>query len=129
MFNSGIYRPLVKLFTPMIIDLMEINIFPFSYFLFFINSSLSHYYIDDDQLKHSHYFVFSKFVLMDHDGDDLEAGIISNIPRNLNKKMRKRKHLDALLKFRSPKTRSNDILRSSEDELFIPHQKPSIPKM
>jgi hypothetical protein len=66
---------------------------------------------------------------MDHDGDDLEAGIISNIPRNLNKKMRKRKHLDALLKFRSPKTRSNDILRSSEDELFLPHQKPSIPKM
>jgi len=63
---------------------------------------------------------------MDNNLNDFEAGTISNVPRNLNKKMRKRKHLDALLKFRSQKNSSNDILRSSEDELFLPHQKPSI---
>ena len=63
---------------------------------------------------------------MDSNHPDLEAGTISNIPRNINKKMRKRKHLDALLKFRSVRKTSNDILRSSEDELFLPNQKPSI---
>jgi len=63
---------------------------------------------------------------MDDNNNDLEAVIVSNVPRNLNKKMRKRKHLDALLKFRSTKNASNDVLRSSEDELFLPHQKPSI---
>ncbi len=66
---------------------------------------------------------------MDDNLNDLEAGISPNIPRNLNKKMRKRKHLDSLLKFRSTKNNSNDILRSSEDELFLPHQKPSITKL
>ena len=63
---------------------------------------------------------------MDSNHPDLEAGTISSIPRNINKKMRKRKHLDALLKFRSVRKTSNDILRSSEDELFLPNQKPSI---
>ncbi len=66
---------------------------------------------------------------MDNNSNDLETGTISNIPRNFNKKIRKRKHLDALLKFRSTKKTSNDILRSSEDELFLPHKKSSITKM
>ncbi len=65
---------------------------------------------------------------MDENGNDIEAGTISNVPRNSTKKMRKRKHLDALLKFRSNKNQSNDIIRSSEDELFLPNQKPSITK-
>jgi hypothetical protein len=66
---------------------------------------------------------------MDDNLNDLEVGITSNIPRNLNKKMRKRKHLDALLKSRSTKTNSNDVLQSSEDELFLPNQKFSINKL
>lgn len=66
---------------------------------------------------------------MDNNPNDLEAGLVSNFPRNFNKKMRKRKHLDALLKFRSTKKQSSDILRSSEDELFLPHQKTSITKL
>ncbi len=66
---------------------------------------------------------------MDDNGNDFEAGTISNVPRNSNKKMRKRKHLDALHKFRSTQNQSNDILQSSEDELFLPHQKSSITKM
>jgi hypothetical protein len=66
---------------------------------------------------------------MDDNLNDLEVGITSNIPRNLNKKMRKRKHLDALLKSRSTRNNSNDLLRSSEDELFLPHQKSSMNKL
>jgi hypothetical protein len=66
---------------------------------------------------------------MDDIHNDLEAGISSNIPRNSNKKIRKRKQLDSLLKFRVKKTNSNDILRSSEDELFLPQRKPSITKL
>ena len=54
--------------------------------------------------------------------DDIEAGIAYIPPRQSNKKMKKRKQLDALLKFRSKK-RSNELLRSSEDELFLPNQK------
>ncbi|CAF1139054.1 unnamed protein product [Adineta steineri] len=65
---------------------------------------------------------------MDNIINDLEAGVSSNIPRNSNKKMRKRKQLNNLLKFRLTKTNSNDILRSSEDELFLPQQKLSITK-
>jgi len=59
--------------------------------------------------------------------DDLEAGIPFQPPRQLNKKMKKRKQLDALLKFRSLTSKYNrlskDIIRSSEDELFLPDQK------
>jgi hypothetical protein len=66
---------------------------------------------------------------MDDNGNDFEAGTISNVSRNSNKKMRKRKHLDALHKFRSTQNQSNDILQSSEDELFLPHQKSSITKI
>ena len=65
---------------------------------------------------------------MDENINDIEAGTVSNVPRTSSKKMRKRKHLDALLKFRSNKTQSNDVIRSSEDELFLPHQKPTITK-
>ncbi|CAF0781411.1 unnamed protein product [Adineta ricciae] len=58
---------------------------------------------------------------------DLEVNeLSSNIPRRSNKKIRKRKQLDSLLKFRPAKKRSDDILRSSEDELFLPEQKLSI---
>ncbi|CAF0971606.1 unnamed protein product [Adineta ricciae] len=58
---------------------------------------------------------------------DLEVNeLSSNIPRRSNKKIRKRKQLDSLLKFRPVKKRSDDILRSSEDELFLPEQKLSI---
>lgn len=63
---------------------------------------------------------------MDSNHPDLEAGTLLTIPRNSNKKIRKRKHLDALLKFRPVRKTSNDILRSSEDELFLPPQKSSI---
>ena len=63
---------------------------------------------------------------MDDNHLDLEAPTILNIPRHANKKMRKRKHLDALLKFRSVRKNSKDILRSSEDELFLQHQQSSI---
>lgn len=52
--------------------------------------------------------------------NDIEEGIPYNPPRQSNKKMKKRKQLDALLKFRSAK--SNQTLRSSEDELFLPDQ-------
>jgi hypothetical protein len=62
--------------------------------------------------------------LMDDLMNDLEAGISSNPPRQSNKKMKKRKQLDALLKFRSSTSKSNrGLLRSSEDELFLPDQK------
>ena len=65
---------------------------------------------------------------MDKIFNEVEIGLPSNIPQNLNKKMRKRKQLDALVKFRSTKPNSKDILQSSEDELFLPYQKTSITK-
>jgi hypothetical protein len=55
--------------------------------------------------------------------NDIEEGIPYSPPRQSNKKMKKRKQLNALLKFRSAKT--NQTLRSSEDELFLPDQKHS----
>lgn len=65
--------------------------------------------------------------IMDDLINDLEAGIPFQPPRQSNKKMKKRKQLDALLKFRSSTSRSNrssnEIIRSSEDELFLPDQK------
>jgi hypothetical protein len=63
--------------------------------------------------------------LMDDFINDIEEGIPFNPPRQSNKKMKKRKQLDALLKFRSSKSNrlSKEILRSSEDELFLPDQK------
>lgn len=54
--------------------------------------------------------------------DDIEAGINYIPSRNPTKKMKKRKQLDALLKFRSKKS-SNQSIRSSEDELFLPNGK------
>lgn len=59
---------------------------------------------------------------MNENPHDIEVGLVSNGTRYSNKKMRKRKHLDALIKFRSTKRNSNEIFRSSEDELFLPHQ-------
>ncbi|CAF0879678.1 unnamed protein product [Rotaria sp. Silwood1] len=47
----------------------------------------------------------------------------SNIPRNLNKNMRKRQQFDSPMKFHVTKSNSNDVFRSSEEELFIPHRK------
>jgi hypothetical protein len=61
--------------------------------------------------------------LMDDLVNDLEAGIPFQPPRQSNKKMKKRKQLDALLKFRSSNRLSNEIRRSSEDELFLPNKK------
>jgi hypothetical protein len=67
--------------------------------------------------------------LMDDLMNDLEAGISSNPPRHVNKKMKKRKQLDALLKFRSIRSNrnsqrlSNEALLTSEEELFLPEQK------
>jgi hypothetical protein len=66
---------------------------------------------------------------MDDIFNDLEAGLPSNISRGPNKKMKKRKQLDALLKFRFSKSQPNDALRSSEDELFLPHQKARTTKL
>jgi hypothetical protein len=71
--------------------------------------------------------------LMDDFVNDLEAGIPYNQPRTSNKKMKKRKQLDALIKFRSSTSRStrgssrlsNEALLTSEDELFLPDQKRS----
>ncbi|UJR35178.1 hypothetical protein I4U23_027945 [Adineta vaga] len=64
---------------------------------------------------------------MDDIFQDCEVNEVpSNILRHSNKKIRKRKQLDNLLKFRLTKTHPNDILRSSEDELFLPQQKLSI---
>lgn len=54
--------------------------------------------------------------------DDIEAGIGYIPSRNPTKKMKKRKQLDALLKFRSKKS-TNQSIRSSEDELFLPNEK------
>lgn len=46
----------------------------------------------------------------------------SLIPKNLNKKMRKRRQFNSLMRFNSTKTNLNDVLRTSEDELFIPER-------
>ena len=61
--------------------------------------------------------------------NDLEAGLTFNPARTLHKKMKKRKQLDALLKFRSAKSNrlSNEVLNTSEDELFLPEKKSSLP--
>ena len=73
--------------------------------------------------------------LMDDLMNDLETGIPYNTPRHVNKKMKKRKQLDALLKFRSSKSSrsshrlSNEALLTSEDELFLPDQKNSPTKL
>lgn len=63
--------------------------------------------------------------MMDDFIDDIEAGIPFHTPRSTNKKKKKRKQLDALLKFRSTSNNrlSKEVLRSSEDELFLPDQK------
>ncbi|CAF2393605.1 unnamed protein product [Rotaria sp. Silwood2] len=61
--------------------------------------------------------------------NDLEADMSSNISRDSNKKMRKRKQFDSLMKFHLTKSNSNDVLRSSEDELFIHHRKIPVTKL
>lgn len=62
--------------------------------------------------------------IMDDFINDLEAGIPTfQTTRPLNKKMKKRRQLNALLKFRSKSSRSKEILRSSEDELFLPQKR------
>jgi len=58
--------------------------------------------------------------LMDDLINDIEEGIPYNPTRQLNKKKKKRKQLDALLKFRSSNRKA---VRSSEDELFLSDQK------
>ena len=68
--------------------------------------------------------------------EDLEVGIPYYQPRAPNKKMKKRKQLDALLKFRSISGKSsrsngrssNEHLLTSEDELFLPDQHPHVKK-
>jgi hypothetical protein len=62
---------------------------------------------------------------MDDFINDLEAGGSYNPPRHSNKKMKTRKQLDALLKFRTSKSNrlSNEALFTSEDELFLPERK------
>lgn len=69
--------------------------------------------------------------------DDLEIGLPYHHSTRLpTKKMKKRKQLDALLKFRSSSSSkvprnnprsSNEILLTSEDELFLPNQT-TVPK-
>ncbi|CAF0992145.1 unnamed protein product [Rotaria sordida] len=66
---------------------------------------------------------------MDNMFNDLEIDMSSNIPRDLNKKMRKRKQFGSIMEFHITKSNSNDVLRNSEDELFIPHRKISITKL
>jgi hypothetical protein len=62
---------------------------------------------------------------MDDFINDVEAGIPYNPARHSNKKMKKRKQLDALLKFRTSKSNrlSNEGLLTSEEELFLPEKK------
>ena len=75
--------------------------------------------------------------IMDDLLNDFEGGTIYNPPRHINKKMKTRKQLDALLKFRSSTSRSsrnshrssNEMLLSSEDELFLPPTKNSPNKL
>ena len=66
---------------------------------------------------------------MDDLMNDLEAGFTYNPVRTPHKKMKKRKQLDALLKFRSAKSNrlSNEAINTSEDELFLPEKKSSLP--
>ncbi|CAF0946429.1 unnamed protein product [Adineta ricciae] len=66
---------------------------------------------------------------MDDLMNDLEAGFTYNPARTPHKKMKKRKQLDALLKFRSAKSNrlSNEVINTSEDELFLPEKKSSLP--
>ena len=66
---------------------------------------------------------------MDDFLDDLEAGVPFQTPRSTNKKMKKRKQLDALIKFRAPRRScsTKEMIRSSEDELFLPDQR-QLPK-
>lgn len=61
---------------------------------------------------------------MDDFLDDIEAGIPFHTPRSTNKKMRKRKQLDALIKVRTSRVSrsTKELIRSSEDELFLPDQ-------
>ncbi|CAF4832919.1 unnamed protein product, partial [Rotaria sp. Silwood1] len=75
---------------------------------------------------------------MDDFINDLETGIpYNNPPRHCNKKMKKRKQLDALLKFRSSTSKSNrlsnrlsnEILLSSEEELFLSNKKSTSTKV
>jgi hypothetical protein len=79
--------------------------------------------IDDDRSLNST-VIKNLLHQMDDLINDIEEGIPYNPPRQSNKKMKKRKQLDALLKFRSSKS-NRDALRSSEDELFLPDQKPT----
>lgn len=58
---------------------------------------------------------------MDDFVDDIEAGIGYLPSRTMTKKMKKRKQLNALIKFRSKKS-VNQSIRSSEDELFLPNE-------
>lgn len=62
---------------------------------------------------------------MDDFLDDIEAGVPFQTPRSTNKKMKTRKQLDALIRFRIPRMNrsTKEIIRSSEDELFLPNQK------
>jgi len=57
--------------------------------------------------------------------NDLEAGAAYNPARHVNKKMKTRKQLDALLKSRSARSNrsSNAVVHSSEDELLLPHKR------
>ncbi|CAF0946011.1 unnamed protein product [Didymodactylos carnosus] len=60
--------------------------------------------------------------------DDLETGQLKSGLLRPAKKMKKRRQLDALLKFRPRKkssgsTKNDDLLTSSEDELFLPHSR------
>lgn len=75
---------------------------------------------------------------MDDFINDLEAGVSYNPPRHSNKKMKKRKQLDALLKFRSPSSKSNRLssrlsnellLSSEEEEVFLSNRKDISTKM
>ena len=64
--------------------------------------------------------------------DDMEARASPVAPRPANKKMKKRKQLDTLIKFRPSKVKPNydchDTRRSSEDELFLQQENVSITK-
>ncbi|CAF4278744.1 unnamed protein product [Rotaria socialis] len=74
---------------------------------------------------------------MDDFINDLETGISYNPPRHCNKKMKKRKQLDALLKFRSSTSisnrrssrLSNELSLSSEDDVFLSNRKNSSKKI
>ncbi|CAF4474708.1 unnamed protein product [Rotaria socialis] len=67
--------------------------------------------------------------LVDIDYGRNEIGMSSIISRNPTKKMRKRKEFNSLIRFKLTRSTSNDVLRSSEDELFIPHRNMSTTKV